>query len=394
MKRRTTNRRRLTTRSTFSSAAFAHATALVCGQRSVVFPTLFPSLPSVKNPFACRGRRVYGYGKPQVRHGDRTRDARATCTAPRRLNLLAWYRHLVTTAKPHRDQVRAVPSARYAHLIRIGSLASAVDVISIGTTVVRHRGNQRTVAIDVDVTRGRPTPEEVYRLQAVHFVTMRVQRDLHGRRCSCRCWCHGCRRCCCWRHGCRRSRSRRSRWSWRRRGLGRAKDFHRIRWRGRSVAACQPDVAEAVRVSWEVAPRSHERRNWGTCCPGVSAWVVDVHLARGIGGDSTPAHDQHQAVEVKRSRLPCGPRYRCYRAGGIGARVEAERVGGVDQQASLEIRCPTHVDDATYGGCRCIHDPLRRVHHLCPLRAHSSSGIKLPDLIGGGYVDVESAQDV
>src|SRR5205823_8729710 len=47
------------------------------------------------------------------------------------------YRDLATTAKPHRDQVRAVSSARFAHLIRIGSLASAVDVISIGTTVVR-----------------------------------------------------------------------------------------------------------------------------------------------------------------------------------------------------------------------------------------------------------------
>src|SRR5206468_9745981 len=70
MKRRTTNRRRLTTRSAFSSAAFAHATALVSGQWSVVFPTLFPSLPSVKNPFARRGRRVYGYGKPQVRGGE------------------------------------------------------------------------------------------------------------------------------------------------------------------------------------------------------------------------------------------------------------------------------------------------------------------------------------
>src|SRR6266496_5669778 len=35
-----------------------------------------------KNLFARRGRRVYGYGKPQVRHGEsvpwRTRNARAT----------------------------------------------------------------------------------------------------------------------------------------------------------------------------------------------------------------------------------------------------------------------------------------------------------------------------
>jgi len=36
----------------------------------LTFPTLFLSLPSVKNPFARRGRRVYGYGKPQVRHGE------------------------------------------------------------------------------------------------------------------------------------------------------------------------------------------------------------------------------------------------------------------------------------------------------------------------------------
>src|SRR5207249_588787 len=82
MKRGTTNHRPLTTRSAFSSAAFAHATA--AGQRSVVrgLPTLFSSLPSVKNPFARRGRRVYGYGKPQVRHGEsvpwRPRNARAT----------------------------------------------------------------------------------------------------------------------------------------------------------------------------------------------------------------------------------------------------------------------------------------------------------------------------
>src|SRR6266576_6630366 len=95
----------------------------------------------------------------------------------------------LSTAKPHRDLVRAVPSARYAHPIRIGSPPTAVDVIGIETTLVRHGGNQHAVAIDVDETRGRPTPEEVHRLQAVHFVTMRVQRDLH--RCRCRRWCRG-----------------------------------------------------------------------------------------------------------------------------------------------------------------------------------------------------------
>src|SRR6266508_2341742 len=117
----------------------------------------------------------------------------------------------LSTAKPHRDLVRAVSSARYADSIRIGSPTTAVDVIGIETTVVRHGDNQHAVAIDVDETRGRPTPEEVHRLQAVHFVTTRVQRDLHRCRCGCR------RRSCssrrCWRCGCCRGRRSRRRWS-------------------------------------------------------------------------------------------------------------------------------------------------------------------------------------
>ena len=41
-----------------------------------------------------------------------------------------------------------------------------------------------------------------------------------------------------------------------------------------------------------------------------------------------------------------------------------------------------------------IHDPHRRVCLLCPLGSYSSVGIKLPDLVGGRYVDIEPAQDV
>src|SRR4030095_830072 len=100
-------------------------------------------------------------------------------------------------AKRYRDLVRAVPSPRSAYPIPIGSPASAVDVISIETTVVQHRRDQHAVAIDVDVSRGGPIPEEVHPLQAVHFVTTRVQRDLP--RCRCRC-----RSRCCSRCGCRR----------------------------------------------------------------------------------------------------------------------------------------------------------------------------------------------
>ena len=105
----------------------------------------------------------------------------AACAAPRRLDYSTDC--LVSTAKPYRDLVRAVPCARVADPIRIGSIPSAADVIGVGTTAVRHGGNQRTAAIDVDVSRGHTIPEQVHRLQAVHFVTTRLQR---GRSCRCR----------------------------------------------------------------------------------------------------------------------------------------------------------------------------------------------------------------
>src|SRR5262249_37452431 len=79
---------------------------------------------------------------------------------------------------------------------------------------------------------------------------------------------------------------------------------------------------------------------------------------------------------------------------GVGDRVEAEGVSGVDHQASLEIRCPPNVDNATYGGCGRVHDPYRRVHSLQPLCAHGRRGVKLPYLVGGGYIDFESAKYV
>ena len=83
-------------------------------------------------------------------------------------------------AKPDCDLVRAVPGARFAYPIRIGAPASAVDVIGVGTTVVRHGGNQHAVAIDVDVSRGDPIPGEVHRLASAHFVAARSEGDLPG----------------------------------------------------------------------------------------------------------------------------------------------------------------------------------------------------------------------
>src|SRR5262245_8743818 len=122
----------------------------------------------------------------------------AACTAPRKLNLLATGSYPLL--KPHRNLVRAVRTTGFAHPIHISPPTIAVDVIGVGTALVRHSDNQHTATINVDVTRGRPTPEEVHRLQAVHFVTTRVQRDLHQRSrrwCRCRRECGSCCGCCC-----------------------------------------------------------------------------------------------------------------------------------------------------------------------------------------------------
>src|SRR5437667_7072373 len=123
--------------------------------------------------------------------------------------------------------------------------------------------------------------------------------------------------------------------------------------------------------------------------------MIDVHLRGGIGRDSATAHDIHVTVEGKASRLPRGSRYRCYPADGVGGRVEAERVGGVHHCATLVVRCASHVDDATYGGCGCIHDSFRRGHRgQYPLGTYGSVRIKRPYLVGRSYVDVEPAQDI
>ena len=179
-------------------------------------------------------------------------------------------------------------------------------------------------------------------------------------------------RCCrSWRRcrsvSCCRCRGRR----WRRTPPLRAiDDFHRAQRRNTvaGIPACQPDPPYAVTVRGEVAPRSHKRRDRGTCCPTVSAHAVDVHLVRRVGRDSAPAHDQHfctcPVIVRKCSRLPCGPRYGWYREDEVNRRVETEGVGGVHHQASLIIRCSSHEDEAIYGGCWRVHDPHRRVHPL------------------------------
>ena len=91
-------------------------------------------------------------------------------------------------AKPHRDLVRAVLSARLADLVGVGALAAHPDMIGVETGDVRHSGNQHAVAINVDVVRGSSIPGEVHRLLPLHLVAARTERDLPRCRRRRSCW--------------------------------------------------------------------------------------------------------------------------------------------------------------------------------------------------------------
>ena len=91
----------------------------------------------------------------------------------------------------------------------------------------------------------------------------------------------------------------------------------------------------------------------------------------GLGATLPPPITYIVLQKVSALRLTRGPRDGRYRADGVTSRVEAEGVGGVDHRATGVIRCASHVDNAIYGARRRIHDPFRRVHHLCPLGAYA-----------------------
>ena len=150
-------------------------------------------------------------------------------------------------------------------------------------------------------------------------------------------------------------------------------------------------MCSAVSIGREVAPCIIEGQ---VCAPGVRARIIDVDFVGGIGRYPAATHHIQFPIEVQPACLTGSSRDRRNRANAVRYRIEAEGIGGVYHSATLVIRCASHVDDATYGRCRRIHDAYWRVCFLCPLSPYSSGGIKLPDLIGGGYVDVESTQDV
>ena len=57
----------------------------------------------------------------------------------------------------HRHLIRTGLSARFTDLIRVVAMATGTDGIGV-ETVVRGRGNQHSVAVNVDIAPGRPAP--------------------------------------------------------------------------------------------------------------------------------------------------------------------------------------------------------------------------------------------
>lgn len=247
----------------------------------------------------------------------------------------------------------------------------------------------------------RPNPRSWRRSHRWNRLSWRCSGTWRHRYSCCRC----CGKCSCW---CRRrnvTNCRRCCRRHRRRLTGRrhcaAPDFCRAQRRAvAAVTACQPNVArtksriKTVGVGREIAPRGHERGNKRINRPAVTERIIYVHFVGRVGSNSTATHYQHLPAKGKRTCLACCPRYGCNRADTVSGRIEAKRISGVNYRAARVVRSSSHIDDAIYAACRRIHDPYRRVHSLYPLGAYGSSGIKFPYLVGGGYVDVEPAQDV
>ena len=130
------------------------------------------------------------------------------------------------------------------------------------------------------------------------------------------CGCRGCRSC----SSCR--------WCWRRRSTSLAEAFrrrcgdtsaHHSRLTARSV--CVPSVS--VGKLRRAFTNGRSRRIYR---PAVRDRIVDVHFIRRVGRDSATSHDQHDAVEVQRSRFACGSRYCRYRADGVRYWIEAKEL--------------------------------------------------------------------
>ena len=130
----------------------------------------------------------------------------------------------------HRHIVRASRGASFAHVVDVLSPAGVAGGISIGARV-RYGRNQRAVAVNVDVGRGRPAPGETHRIYSPNLALCGAERD----RSRCRC-----------RRGCRSRRCRRSR---------------RRSWCGAGYSGQDIYPAPAIDVVWRAGSAALGRRN-------------------------------------------------------------------------------------------------------------------------------------
>src|SRR5205807_5743039 len=203
-------------------------------------------------------------------------------------------RKKLPAAKPYRDLVRAVLSARLADLVGVRALATHPNVIGVEPGDVRHSGNQHAVAINVDVVRSSSIPGEVHRLLPLHLVAARTERDLP----RCR------RRCSCWRW--RRSR----RWCWR-----------RCRSRGWASLRGSQDLNRHGRAGLKVT----------YCCVHILRRLVSVKpeiIQR------TPANRIGVLILRKCFAVPC------YRATGLS---NSPRLAAITLVVKRPVICPTRL---------------------------------------------------
>ena len=78
--------------------------------------------------------------------------------------------------EPHRRIVGAGHGASFTHLIRVPGPAGVSGGISI-TARVGYCRDHDSIAVDVDVGRGRPAPSEMRRIYSTHLATCGAERD-------------------------------------------------------------------------------------------------------------------------------------------------------------------------------------------------------------------------
>jgi len=133
----------------------------------------------------------------------------------------------------------------------------------------------------------------------------------------------------------------------------------------------------------------------GQYYPSVSGRIISIHLGGWIGRGSPTAHHQHFAIEVKRPRLSCRPRYGGNGADRIRHGVINKGVGRIGKNASRNIAAPTRVDEGADGRGGYVTQRNRQNSGLLhPGRRRRS---KLPDLVyplPSARDGVESAENV